>query len=191
MGMAKALVDDMVTMAYQRRTVLLLEPVTAEAQARVSEAIFGLNLLGEDPITLMIDSGGGNIRFTEMIVDAARCSRAPVNALVVGEACSAAFYILQNCERRISYPRASFMLHGVRFDMARIDNPNFSRNLEDGRRYHKEMLECTARRSGHSLKECARWSRQERSFLAPEALKLGLIDEIFAEKPLPGAPAKQ
>jgi ATP-dependent Clp protease, protease subunit len=191
MGMPKQIFEMIVAQAYQQRTILLLDDVDEESQTRITQAVLGLNLAGQEPITLLIDSMGGGGRFADWIVDAIRCSGAPVNGLVVGSAYSAAFWVLQNCHRRLAYPQARMMTHGFKFESLRTDQANFHQLIRESKQRHSNILEIVSRRSGQPIGRCRRWSREERNFLAPEALALGLIDEIVQPKPLPGMEAKE
>lgn len=186
MSMPKPVVEMMIVQAYQQRTILLLDEVNGESQTRITQAILGLNLVGVEPITLFIDSTGGEGRSSDWIVDAIRCSKAPVNGIVVGTAYSASFWILQNCYRRIAYPHARIMTHGFRFASLRTDQANFRQIIREAKEQHAKILELTSRRTRLPIKVWRRWSRQEKSFSAQEALALNLIDEIVQPKPLPG-----
>jgi ATP-dependent Clp protease protease subunit len=186
MGLPKAMLEVLTPQFFQQRKVLLMDEVDGENQSRVTQTILALNLAGTEPITLIIDSTGGHVTAGRWIADAIRCSEAPVHGLVVGISYSMAFWILQNCHRRISYPHGRLMFHGYGAEGYRCDQPDFEEAVHNCAMWHAEDLAVIAQRTGQSLEQWQKWSIGERKFLAPEALSLGLIDEIVQPKPLPG-----
>jgi ATP-dependent protease ClpP protease subunit len=112
------------------------------------------------------------------ISDAIRYSQAETRGLVVADAQSAGFRILQACDRRLAYPWARFQFHAPALGGCRIDSDRWEQSIKETQYAHEEQLEVYARRSGQSIRLCRKWAKEEKSFYAPEALELGFIDEI-------------
>lgn len=186
MGLSKVLLDELLPQFFLRRQILCMSEINAERQEEITQAILGLNLLSKEPIKLIIDSGGGLLNFGYWIADAVRCSEAPVHGLVVGCAHSVAFWVLQNCHRRVCYPHARLMFHGSDLGKSRCDQPDFQEQVQKNIEAHKDQLAFIARRTHQPLKKWQEWSRNQRYFSAKEALELGIIDEIVKPKPIPG-----
>ena len=137
------------------------------------------NLAGCEPITLTIDSTGGNLFAARFIADAIRFSEAPVHGVVVGAAFSGAFQVLQACHRRLAYPSARFMFHYGRFEIDLDENARPEEVLREGVAILNEYLNALAVLSGKNLKTIKAWARAARKFGSEEALRCGFLDEIL------------
>ncbi len=186
MGLPKGILDQLLPQFFLRRQVLCMSDIVGDIQEQITQAILGLNLLSKDPIKLIIDSVGGTVLQGRWIADAVRCSEAPVHGLVVGAAYSMAFWVLQNCQRRMCYPHARFMFHGYDMKSYRCDEPKFLEQAQKNMQSHREDLDFVIRRTHQSLDKWQEWSRNERYFSANEALELGIIDEIIKPEPISG-----
>jgi ATP-dependent protease ClpP protease subunit len=177
-----ALTDPRLLQFIQKRQIPLVGmEINGGAQDLVTSAILYLNTLGVDPIVLLIDSTGGAIAIGNIIVDAIRMSAAPIHGTVVGFAHSTAFWILQNCHRRIGLPASRMMYHGTALNGNRVDEIGFIAKAE-----HQKALEFLAQRTKQPLSVWRKWSRQERIFVGQEAVRFGILDEITIPPNLPG-----
>lgn len=185
MSLPKSVLDSLIPQFLLQRKIPLLTKVDGESQETITQSILALNMISEEPITLFIDSDGGNTTSGRYIADAIRCSAAPVNGIVVACAHSMAFWILQNCHRRIAYPHARMMTHGYSTNGARCDQADFQELTQQLITWHAEDLEVIAQRSGQPLEQWRKWSADEHVFLAEEGLRVGILDEIIPAKPFP------
>lgn len=162
-----------------KRQILFQGDVDSEMQARITRLILYLNTIDDkQPITLLIDSCGGQTKLSLSICDAIEQSRAVVTGLVVADAFSAAFRILQSCHRRLAYPRARLQFHAPAIDGIRIDDDRWDQYITDLRGLNEEQLHVYAKRSKQSMRQLRKWSKEEEFFSAAKALKLGFIDEL-------------
>ena len=187
MGLPKPMLDSLIPQFFLQRKILLFDKIDGQVQESVTQAILALNLSGQEPITLLIDSTGGSTISGRCIADAIRCSQAPVHGLVVGDALSMAFWILQNCQRRIAYPHARMMSHGYAMNEVRCDQKDYREKAEQLILWHAEDLGVLARRSGQSVEQWRKWSSDEHYFSASDGIRLGILDGTAPAKPLPGA----
>ncbi len=179
MGLPRSMTDLMLPQFYARRQVPCVEEINGDSQERIVQSVMGLNSLGTDPINLLIDSGGGSVVHGRWIADVIRHSVAPVHAIIIGEACSMAFWILQNCQRRICYPHARVMFHGYRVNNSpRVDQPNFQGHIDNVQRWFLEDLNFVIRRTRQPIEQWREWCQNEKFFEPQEALELNIIDEI-------------
>jgi ATP-dependent Clp protease protease subunit len=162
-----------------RRHILIQNRIDAEVQVKVTRFLAYLNALDETPITVLIDSPGGDTRLSLFICDAIEHSKAEVRGLVVGDAISAAFRILQSCHRRQAYPHAVFMFHATSIEGRRIDSPTLMDDLKRLQSLQDEQMEVFSKRSKQTIEQCREWSRNEKTFKAQEALEAGFLDEIL------------
>lgn len=161
-----------------KRQILLQGEVDDDIQLKITRFIAYLNAISDAPITLLIDTMGGNTDLSLSICDAIEHSVAEVTGLVVADAQSAGFRILQSCPRRLAYPHARFRLHAPASANLRIDSKEWDYALKHIKGLHEEQLRVCAKRSGQSIRFCREWSIRDKRFGAAEALKLGFIDGI-------------
>jgi ATP-dependent Clp protease protease subunit len=131
----------------------------------------------ETPITVFIDTLGGDTRSSLFMCDAIEYSKAQVHGIVIGKAHSAGFRILQSCRTRTAYKNASLMFHGPAKN-TRIDDKNWSFANRESRRLHDEQIKTYQKRSGQDIEKIRAWSQEEKIFTAQEAVKYRFLDKI-------------
>ncbi len=102
------------TALLRERKVFYMDEVNAEtANSLVQQLLYLESQDAEAPITLYINSPGGNIVDGMGIYDTMRRLSCPVHAVVVGMAASMGAVILSGCERgeRRIYPHGEVLLH--------------------------------------------------------------------------------
>ena len=161
----------------KHRCLLIREEITKSKVDIVATAFSLLDFKSAKPIWVHIDSEGGDVNAARNLGDAFQMARSPVYGLVTGIAASSAFVLLQMCDRRISYPNARLLFHGISTRVG-IDDPDFKFRVRNAKLLHKKNLEELAVRSGQPMSKIRRWSRMERMFSAQEALELGFLDAI-------------
>ena len=172
--------DERNRLLLAKRQILLQQRVDVSAQERISSAVLELNALdAASPITLYIDSSGGDGGSGYMLMDAILNSAAPIHGLVIGVAFSMAFGILQTCRRRAAYENATLMFHGSKMNDFRVDREDLDELVANIRARDQKQLAFYARRTGQSLDQLKEWSKAEKQFMAPEAKNLGFLDEII------------
>ncbi|KND46853.1 MAG: hypothetical protein AB199_00245 [Parcubacteria bacterium C7867-004] len=162
-----------------RRMILISGPIDDELQKRIIDSVFYLNMRDESTaISLYIDSRGGSVPTHFHIADVLANSNAPVHGLVIGRAFSAAFNILQACDVRKAYPHADLMFHAPDLTGVRVDDPNFLNIVRASMTEHQDHIACFSRRSGQSISDWQRWSREQKYFTGVDAKRLGIVDEV-------------
>lgn len=129
------------------------------------------------PIKLFIDSPGGDVVAGLAIIDAIYISKTPVYTVNVSKAYSMAFQIMISGHKRFAFKSSSFLLHdgaegGFDSSSKFRDRLKFSDDLE------KLEIENIVKRTKITNKEYEKNVRREWYMLVPEALELGVIDEV-------------
>ncbi|MBI4118152.1 MAG: ATP-dependent Clp protease proteolytic subunit [Parcubacteria group bacterium] len=168
-----------------KRRVLLFGVIDEDAAERLTEQLLLLDAAASFPITLFINSRGGDFEETLKIVDTIQHLESPVDAVVVGNAQSCAFFILQACRRRVAYPHASFMIHGVSLPDSRIDQTDFGSIVRGAKDELDTVFEMMAKKSGLSLSRIQKLSKKEKILNAEEALSSNFIDTISKNRQRP------
>lgn len=172
---------EIVSTLLAQRQILLQGTLDGNKQEEISAAILYLNAINNaSPITLFIDSSGGNEIMGGYVCDAIRTSNSPVHGIVIALCGSAAFDILQACRRRIANKNAQLLFHSTRIRDLRVsaNRRKMIRWLDEARLRDQRVIRLLARRTSQPLKQLRKWAEEEKTFTASEALKFKFIDEI-------------
>src|SRR4051812_33632744 len=130
--------DELERACLARRELLLRGPVDERDQEMISSGLLYLNHQSEAPISLFINSKGGDTLCEGYIMDAIASSAAPIHGVVRGMAYSAAFCILQACHLRKAFAHARLMFHGMMLSNLRIDRDDFDEIVARTKKNHEE-----------------------------------------------------
>jgi ATP-dependent Clp protease, protease subunit len=178
--------DFLVQRLLKTRTVLL----SGEVHDRSAREVITSLLLLEDeepnqPITLLINSGGGSVSAGFAIYDTIRFIQPEVRALCMGLTASIATVILLACPKgqRLSLPNTKLLIHQPLIPMEVVGPAS---DLEITAR---EILETRERINGLLAQECGQpldkvTKDTERDYwmTADEAVTYGLIDRIVTSR---------
>ena len=173
------------------RRVLVSDDLNEEMLTHTRLELLKLDFVNNEPITLIIQSGGGTVIPTYQLEDVIQGLNSPVDALVMGDCASMAVDLLQMCRRRLMLPSARLLIHYIRyrqrwicddFDQLDIDFKYFrERNEEIAMR----RLDLYMKRTGLPREKITEIFRHgeihEAYFSAQQALKLCLVDEIVTD----------
>jgi ATP-dependent Clp protease protease subunit len=136
--------------------------------------IRGLHLLGnEQPITLIINSHGGEDDHARAIISAIRNCSSPVHGIVYGRAESAAAWILQACDHRRMDRHSNLMLH-----LGASNKDRHSAHVDE--LFVDDILtRLRERDSDYKRQRLVSQLQMDWYVYADEALKIGLIDEVL------------
>ena len=162
-----------------RRHLLLQGEVDSDIQFKINRFILYLNSLDESPITLFIDTGGGNMELGLCISDSIEQSQAEIRGVVIGDAFSTGFRILQTCHKRLAYPNARLMFHAPSLNHKRCDADDWDEHCKLLFKLQSEQLQFFAERSKQPINQLKEWSRKEKRFNSKEALDAGFLDGII------------
>ena len=163
------------------RTVFLYGPINAETAYTVGNCLKYLDYIdSESPITLEINSPGGEVSSGLAIIHTIRYIKAPVRAVVCGIAASMAALIAACCTKgmRSALPHSTIMIHqplgGVEMSQA-SDIEIYAKNIVRTKTTLNTLL---AEASGKPIEEVAKDSDRDYYMTAEEAVAYGLIDSV-------------
>ncbi len=161
------------------RTILLTGEIDKDSGERFIRQLLLLESLSEEPITVFIDSPGGDVDAGYAIFDMIRFVKAPVRIVGMGLVASAAALILLAVpkDRRFGLPNSHYLIHqplsGIRGVATEIEI--HARELEKTReRINREIAEAT----GQPLARVEKDTDRDYWMNAEEALAYGLISKI-------------
>lgn len=166
------------------RTILISEEVTSDLAKRVYQNLLLLESDDvEKPITIIINSPGGEADSGFGIYDMLRFVRPPIRTLVAGLCASAAVLIFVAAEKgnRLSLPHSRYLLHqpssasfGQASDLEIAANEII--RLRD--RYNEIVSDAT----GKSVDIVSRDADRDFWMAAPQATEYGLVDKIITRR---------
>jgi len=165
------------------RTILLTGEVDKDLSEKVIRHLLLLESISTDPITILIDSPGGDVYAGFSIFDMIRFIKAPVHIVGMGLVASAAALILLAVpkERRHGLPNSSYLIHqplsGIQGVATEIEI--HARELEKTKERLNEII---AEATGQSMERVSRDTDRDYWMNAKEASAYGLIENIVNKR---------
>ncbi len=165
------------------RTILLTGEVDKDLSEKVIRHLLLLESQSSDPITILVDSPGGDVYAGFSIFDMIRFVKAPVRIVGMGLIASAAALILLAVprERRYGLPNSSYLIHQPLSGIQGVasDIEIHARELEKTKARLNEII---AEATGQSLDRVSKDTDRDYWMNAQEALTYGLIEKIIARR---------
>jgi ATP-dependent Clp protease protease subunit len=167
---------------FQDRQIELVGEVTSESAYAIMLQLRYLQKAGPAaPITLYINSPGGEVSSGLALYDVMQAVKCPVRTVCLGTAASMAAILFAGGDKRGILPHGKVMIHdplttGVGGSALTIDS--LSRNLMQTRQITAGIL---ARHTGRSLDGIYACTAKDTYFNAQEAIDFGLADFIMEE----------
>lgn len=165
------------------RTILLSGEIDKESAERFVRQLLLLESLSEEPITVLIDSPGGDADAGFAMYDMIRFVKPQVRLVGMGLVASAAALVLLAVpkERRLGLPNSHYLIHqplsGIRGVATEIEI--HARELDKTKdRINKVIAEAT----GQNLERVKKDTDRDFWMSADEALAYGLISKVGASR---------
>ena len=177
----------------KRRTFVLEGKVTYESMGDLWQRMLSLQLESSEPITLLIDSGGGSVHDALRLCDLMTAVlKAPVHGLVVGMCGSAATFVLLHCTTRTGSIHSRYVIHsGTKSNLSIPVNGSAVLHVEhllaETKRVESVIIAMYVQKLGKSHEEVEKLiSRGDQTFDAVmtvhEAIDAGLIEAVIDRK---------
>jgi len=167
------------------RTIFLYGEINAATAYDVGCRLKYLDFIdSNEPITIEINSPGGEVSSGLAIIDTMKCISAPVKVIVCGMAASMAALILASGTRGMRYalPHSSIMIHqplgGFGVSQA-SDIDIYAKNIIKTKKILNEIL---AESCQKSVSDIENDTDRDYYMNALEALSYGIIDEVIQPK---------
>jgi ATP-dependent Clp protease protease subunit len=172
---------------YQDNRIITLGDIDEENANDIIQFIHEINYLDaekteskREPITIIVNSYGGDIYRGFGVVDAIKDSVTPVHTVCYGAALSMGFIIMASGHKRSASKHSTFMYHEILWSLNEEKLSSHKREVEEGKRimdiYDSIILECT----NLTKKQLDIVKKEHRDWYmsAEDALVYGIIDEI-------------
>lgn len=167
----------------ENRRVFLMDEMTVESISHVCKALFFMDNVKEDVISLIIDSDGGDTCQMFKLLDTMNMITSDIETVAVGRCMSAAPIILANGAKGMRYaaPNTLFMVHQTAFFElhGKLTQVHEEVKIEErlSKRWDLIMEQLTGKQAKDWRKLCE--LNKDHYFDAKTALAYGLIDEIW------------
>lgn len=163
--------------------------LTDEVNERTSdELIKELLYLGEsdpeEPVTLLINSPGGEVQSGLAVYDLIRLMKSPVNTVCIGRAYSMAAILFLSGEKRLMLPHTEIMIHDPSYSNANIGGQKpheIQRKIDSLNETRMITDRIIAERTGKPLQEILKLTQEDTYYKAEAAVEYGIATGIITE----------
>lgn len=163
------------------RTITLFGEIHLEACERLVKNLHILDSVSDAPITILLNSDGGDVVHGQAVYEAIEAARSFVTIIGVGEVQSIAAAVFQAADLRIFRPLASFMIHnGTRELAGRVtDVKKTAKVFDESDRWYEEVLLARVREKHPKfpLAKLRLWLKDDTYFNHAEVVRWGLSDQ--------------
>ena len=174
--------EGMESKLLKSRTVVISQQVDAKLTAKVLSQLVLLEQEGpEEPITVFINSPGGEIFSGFAIFDMLNFIACPVTTIVTGFAASMGSILSLAADkgRRFSMPQAKIMIHQPLLMGYQGSASECEIQAREILKTRDHLVNLYAEQTGKSKKEIKKALDRDNWFSAEEALEYGLIDKVI------------
>ena len=181
-GIQAVPVDDVL---LRDRKLFLTGPVTDEScNALISNLLYLESEDSSSPITLVINSPGGEVTSGLAVYDTIRLMKSPVYAVVCGIAASmgAIIYLAAEKDRRLMLPSSRIMIHDCSFgkkDIGGMKPFQIHEELSQLEKTNERLVSILAERCEKTPEEIAEVTRFDTYFDADGAKEFGLCSGVI------------
>ena len=173
--------EDLASKLLKSRTVVISQQVDAELTAKVLSQLVLLEQEGhEEPITIFINSPGGEIFSGFAIFDMLNFIACPVTTIVTGFAASmgSILSLAANKGRRFAMPQAKIMIHQPLLMGYQGRASECEIQAREILKTRDHLVKLYSEQTGKSREEIKKALDRDNWFTAEEALKYGLLDKV-------------
>lgn len=166
----------------QERKIFFTEEVNSRSANELIASLMALEIENSaEPITLFINSPGGEVDSGLAIYDVITRLRVPVDTVCIGTAASMASIIFLAGRNRCMYEHTKIMIHDPL--LSGLSGVKKALELEKEAKRLMEVRDILGRiiaqRTGRTLKEVLSKTKEDCFLTAEEALKFGIATDIF------------
>lgn len=165
------------------RSIMLTGEITKESADQVIRNLLVMDSEGNDPITIYINSPGGDVDGGFAIYDMIRFISSPVRTVGIGLVASAAVIVLLAAEKehRYGFSNSTYLIHQPMTEMRGVaaDIEIHAQNMEHCRQMTDSII---AQACGRSIEEVHRDTERDHWIYSQGAVEYGLISRVITTK---------
>ena len=173
--------EDLASKLLKSRTVVISQQVDAELTAKVLSQLVLLEQEGhEEPVTVFINSPGGEIFSGFAIFDMLNFIACPVTTIVTGFAASMGSILSMAADkgRRFAMPQAKIMIHQPLLMGYQGRASECEIQAREILKTRDHLVKLYSEQTGKSREEIKKAIDRDNWFTAEEALEYGLLDKV-------------
>ena len=173
--------EDLASKLLKSRTVVISQQVDAELTAKVLSQLVLLEQEGhEEPVTVFINSPGGEIFSGFAIFDMLNFIACPVTTIVTGFAASMGSILSMAADkgRRFAMPQAKIMIHQPLLMGYQGRASECEIQAREILKTRDHLVKLYSEKTGKSREEIKKALDRDNWFTAEEALEYGLLDKV-------------
>ncbi len=174
---------DIFSLLLQERIIILGSGIDDQVANVIVAQLLYLNSLDQKkPISLYINSPGGQVYAGLAIYDTMQMIKAPVSTLAIGVSASmgTGLLVAGTTGMRYALPHATIHMHPTGGG-AQGYTEDVRIATREQERLQTQLFHLMGKHSGHSWKEIEEFFLRDKYLTAPEAKDYGLIDEILGD----------
>ena len=174
-------IEDLASKLLKSRTVVISQQVDAELTAKVLSQLVLLEQEGhEEPVTVFINSPGGEIFSGFAIFDMLNFIACPVTTIVTGFAASMGSILSMAADkgRRFAMPQAKIMIHQPLLMGYQGRASECEIQAREILKTRDHLVKLYSEQTGKSREEIKKALDRDNWFTAEEALEYGLLDKV-------------
>lgn len=172
------------TLLYERRQVFFTGPVTAESSHQAIVRMAALDQVSHEPISLVIDSPGGDVHAGLALIDCMQGIESPVHTKGIGLIASMGAVILACGAKgeRTMAPHASLLVHQPIVTGMGGQASDMEIAVKSTIRLKRTLNELLADAAGVSVSDIDSITDRDTWFTAQEAVEFGLADKVESKR---------
>lgn len=164
----------------KQRTIHIFSDIDQNTSGQTLQQIVGLAAHSDDPITIQLNTNGGQIHHAFAITQVMAACHVPVHTLALGRVYSAGLIILVTGKKRMALPGTMFMAH----DFSVETPPTPYGYVVNARKYEDWIFRRMLDHFSHHTKASKKTIQdlllsKDYYFDEDEALRMGMIDEVI------------
>lgn len=168
------------TKFFGKRCISISGEINDESAIDFTDKILELNIESCEPITILINSPGGEINSGLLMYDAIVGSKAPIRMICRGKAYSMGAVLFACASKRYMLPNSELMLHQPMLGGRVSGNASSIKSISDSMLETKKKLNSLlARHTGKSEEEIDEATNFDHYFSPTESIEFNLCDEII------------
>ncbi len=170
------------TLNYDRRVLSIQGGITQDSAFEFALSVaYLISVSDTDPITVYINSRGGEVDAGLLMYDVIQTSPAPIRLVTLGEAYSMAALIFSSgLHGRYLLPNSKLMLHEPLIDCPVGGNTSSIKTISDDMLATRDKINrFLAKHTGKPLKVIEKATNYDHFFTAEESVAFGLADEVI------------
>jgi len=139
----------------------------------------------EEPITLLINCEGGDIRAVLMVYDVMQLLSCPIKTICVGSACQEAVILLSSGTKGMRFATENSLITASQLyhqSVSISDMTDTKSFLEQAKKDNDVAMTILAKNTNKTKKEIMTFFERKKYFTSKQAKKFGLIDKIVPKK---------